>query len=81
MDELALIDTPFSNDDITLHVLNGLGVEYRDIVTLIRARETSLSFEELHNLLIGHEAYIQCLEALPTPHVAAVNYSSRRNNS
>ena len=55
-DELALVDTPLTNDDLTLHILNGLGDEFHDIVGPIRARESSLSFEELHDLLIGYEA-------------------------
>lgn len=33
-DELALIDTPLTNDDLTLYVLNG-DVDYRDIVAPI----------------------------------------------
>ncbi|RVW72763.1 Retrovirus-related Pol polyprotein from transposon RE1 [Vitis vinifera] len=49
-DELALIDALLSQDDITLYVLHGLGSDFRDIVAPIRARESSLSFEELHDL-------------------------------
>ena len=41
-DEIALIDHPISDDDITLYVLNGLGPEFREIVAPIRAREKSL---------------------------------------
>lgn len=62
IDELALINTPLTNDNLTLHVLNGLGSEFHDIVAIIRARETSLTFKELHDLLIGHEAYLKHLE-------------------
>ncbi|WJZ89621.1 hypothetical protein VitviT2T_008827 [Vitis vinifera] len=43
VDELALIDAPLSQDDITLYVLHGLGSNFRDIVAPIRARESSLS--------------------------------------
>ena len=62
-DELALIDAPLSQDDITLYVLHGLGSDFRDIVAPIRARESSLSFEELHDLLLGHEAYLRRLDS------------------
>jgi hypothetical protein len=34
VDELVMIDTPLSNDDITLYVLNGLGTNYKDIMLL-----------------------------------------------
>ena len=55
-DELAIIDHPVSDDDLTLYILNELGPEFREIVTPIRARETSLKFEEIHDLLVGHES-------------------------
>ncbi|KAF5482360.1 hypothetical protein F2P56_002936 [Juglans regia] len=38
-DEIALIDHPISNDDLTLYILNGLGSDFREIVVPIRARE------------------------------------------
>ncbi|RVW31518.1 Retrovirus-related Pol polyprotein from transposon RE2 [Vitis vinifera] len=51
VDELAIIDHPVSNDDLTLYILNGLGPKFREIAAPIRARETSLKFEEIHDLL------------------------------
>jgi hypothetical protein len=38
-DELARIDHPVTDDDLTLYVLNGLGQDFREIVAPIRARE------------------------------------------
>ncbi|KAL6314355.1 hypothetical protein AAG906_021065 [Vitis piasezkii] len=61
-DELAIIDHPISDDDLTLYILNGLGPEFREIATPIRARETSLKFEKIHDLLVGHESYLRWLE-------------------
>ena len=63
LDEIAIIDQPLSDGDLTLHILHGLGADFREIVAPIRAREKSLSFKELHDLLIGHETYLRCLEA------------------
>ena len=37
-DELTVIDTPICIDDIMLYILNGTGVEFRDIATAIRTR-------------------------------------------
>ena len=62
-DEIAIIDHPISDDDLTLYVLNGLGPDFREIAAPIRAQETSLAFEELHDLLVGHESYLRRLEA------------------
>lgn len=63
-DEFALIDAPVTNDDLTLYILNGLGLEYHEIVAPIRTHATFLTFEELHNLFLGHERYLKCLEHL-----------------
>lgn len=58
----VIIDHPVSDDDLTIYILNGLGPEFRDIAAPIRARDTSLKFEELHDLLVGHENYLRWLE-------------------
>jgi hypothetical protein len=43
-DEIALIDHPISDDDLTPYVLHGLGPEFREIAASIRAQEKSLVF-------------------------------------
>ncbi|KAF5472305.1 hypothetical protein F2P56_009034 [Juglans regia] len=63
-DELALVDSPLTNDDLTLYILNGLGSEYHDITGSIHTRENPLTFEELHDLLVSHETYLHRLETL-----------------
>ncbi|XP_042944777.1 uncharacterized protein LOC122278658 [Carya illinoinensis] len=78
-DEIALIDHPISNDDVTLYVLHGLGPEFRDIAAPIRAREKSLAFEELHDLLVGHENYLRRMETSTQQLVATANFTSRRS--
>jgi hypothetical protein len=74
-DEIALIDHPISDDDITLYILNGLGADFREIAAPIRARETSLTFEELHDILVGHDSYLRRLESSTQQFVASANYS------
>ena len=61
-DELAIINHPILDDDLTLYILNGLGPEFREIAAPICARETSLKFKEIHDLLVGHESYLLRLE-------------------
>ncbi|KAF5450075.1 hypothetical protein F2P56_030454 [Juglans regia] len=77
-DEIAIIDHPISDDDLTLYVLNGLGPDFRGIAVPIRARESSLAFEELHNLLVGHEAYLRHLEAATQHLVASANFTKTK---
>lgn len=60
--EITIIDQPLLDDDLTLHILHGLGADFREIIAPIRAQENSLIFEELQDLLIGHEAYLLLLE-------------------
>ncbi|WKA01579.1 hypothetical protein VitviT2T_019853 [Vitis vinifera] len=58
-DELALIDTHLSDDDLTIFALNGLGSGFKEISAAIRARETPISFEELHDKLVEHETFLK----------------------
>ena len=76
-DEIALIDHPISADDLTLYILNGLGSDFHEIAAPIRAREKSLTFEELHDLFVSHEAYLRRLETATQHLVATANFSSR----
>jgi len=55
-DKITLIDHPISDDDLTLYILNGLIFDFRDITASIRKRGKSLSFEELYDLLEGHDS-------------------------
>ncbi|KAF5445774.1 hypothetical protein F2P56_034799 [Juglans regia] len=79
-DEHALIDAPLSQDDITLYVLHGLGSECLNIVAPIRARESSISFEKLHDLLIGREAYLRRLDSTAQSLVLVANTAQRRDS-
>ncbi|CAA0838968.1 Unknown protein [Striga hermonthica] len=58
-DELALINAPLDDVDLVIHVLNGLGSDYREIAAAVRAREHPLGFEELHDLLSDFDSYLQ----------------------
>ena len=73
VDELAMIDTPLSNDDITLYVINGFGTDCKDIIAPIRTRETSLTFEELQDILTPHETYLKRIKATQSQLMAIAN--------
>ena len=80
-DEIAIIDHPILDDDLTLYVLNGLGPDFREIAAPIRARESSLAFEELHDLLVGHDAYLRCLEAVTQQLVVSANFTKTKHSA
>ncbi|GKV40995.1 hypothetical protein SLEP1_g48578 [Rubroshorea leprosula] len=74
-DELGMIDRPLSDDDLIVYILNGLGPEFREIATSLRTRDTSLSFDDLHDRLVAHEESLRRedtkLESTPlTAHLA-----------
>jgi hypothetical protein len=49
------------------------------MVALIRTRESSISFEELHDLLIGHESYLKRLDINP-PSLVVTAHSTQRKD-
>jgi len=77
--ELAITNHPISDDDLILYILNGLGPEFREITAPIRARDTSLKFKDLHDLLVGHENYLRRLETQSAANfIPTANYSHRQ---
>lgn len=82
IDELALVDSPLTNDDLTLCILNGLGYEFHDIAGTIRTQENPLVFEELHDLLVSHEMLQQTTIASANYHQKKASpFSSHRGKS
>ncbi|OMP05664.1 hypothetical protein COLO4_08663 [Corchorus olitorius] len=77
-DKIRLTGTSADDDDLVLHVLKGVGSEFREIVAAIRVRETPISFEQLNDLLTAHELYPKQQE---TPHmdvsIPTVNFNRR----
>ncbi|GKV43245.1 hypothetical protein SLEP1_g50561 [Rubroshorea leprosula] len=85
-DELGTIDRPLNDDDLTVYILNGLGPEFREIAASLRARDSSLSFDDLHDRLVAHEESLKREEACPeitpvTAHYAAVSFHSNTDSS
>ena len=57
--ELAIIDHPISNEDLTLNILNGLGPEFKEFSASLCTRDHPLSFGELYDKLLAHEEYLK----------------------
>ncbi|XP_012852928.1 PREDICTED: uncharacterized protein LOC105972513 [Erythranthe guttata] len=58
-DDLAMLNAPINNEDLILKILGGLDDEYKTLSDAIRVCETTTTFDELHEKLINHEAYLQ----------------------
>ncbi|GKU94149.1 hypothetical protein SLEP1_g7678 [Rubroshorea leprosula] len=85
-DELGTIDRPLNDDDLTVYILNGLGLEFREIAASLRARDSSLSFDDLHDRLVAHEESLKReeahLEITPvTAHYAIASFHSNTDSS
>ncbi|KAI9161493.1 hypothetical protein LWI28_017973 [Acer negundo] len=44
--ELAMLDAPENPEDLTVKILNGLGDEFKDTSSAVRARDSAISFED-----------------------------------
>ncbi|GFQ01835.1 retrovirus-related pol polyprotein from transposon tnt 1-94 [Phtheirospermum japonicum] len=67
VDELALLGSTMDLEDIVLKVLNGLDDQYRELSNAIQARETLVSFDELHEKLLNFEAQLLTRPAAVSP--------------
>ncbi|XP_021834620.1 uncharacterized protein LOC110774399, partial [Prunus avium] len=72
-DELALIDVPLSDDDLVIHILNGVGPEFKEISAAVHARDSSISFETLHDKLVEYEAALKREESTTSAPVITAN--------
>ena len=71
-DELAILGAPVDSEDFTDKILDGLGDEYKELVRAIQARDTPISFDELHEKLLSFEAHATT-ETLATSFPITVN--------
>ncbi|CAH9080698.1 unnamed protein product [Cuscuta epithymum] len=58
-EDLALAQNPISDEDLVVHILNGLGPEYSNIISAIRVRDTAFPLTQLQDLLLEKEKGIQ----------------------
>ena len=58
-DELAILGAPMDIEDLTEKILDGLDDEYKELVRVVQARDTVISFDELHEKLLSFEASLQ----------------------
>ena len=79
VDELALLGKPVDDEDLIDWVLEGLSDEYKSIVDVINARDTSISFVELHEKLLNKEASLQTAQPSSLSLPATSNPTAFRN--
>ncbi|KAI4353824.1 hypothetical protein L6164_002749 [Bauhinia variegata] len=70
--ELSIIDSPLDSTNLVIYTLNGLGVAYHEISTILLARETLIDFAKLHEKLIDFETLMHCDEPLGSDLILAM---------
>ena len=58
-DDLTLVRYPLNDDELVIHVLNGLGSEYKELWAAIRTQDASISFEDLLDKLLDQEIFLK----------------------
>ena len=59
VDELAILGAAVDDEDLLEKILEGLGEDYKELVRVVQARDTPISFDELHEKLLNFEASLQ----------------------
>ncbi|KAJ9562385.1 LOW QUALITY PROTEIN: hypothetical protein OSB04_007545 [Centaurea solstitialis] len=77
-DELALAQSPVSDEDLMVHILAQLGDDYTPISAAIKVRETPLSYSELFDKLVDFERALQERDP-PTTEVLTANFTQRQH--
>lgn len=78
VDSLTLVGEPLGKNELTFHVLNALSSKYKKISATICARDTLISFIELHDKLVDYESSLKHNSSTYdiSPHVTT-NYANR----
>ncbi|XP_042509303.1 uncharacterized protein LOC122084961 [Macadamia integrifolia] len=58
-DQLAIARCPVSDEDLCLHIMNGLGSDYAAFVTSISTRDIPITFHDLHDMLLTQELHLK----------------------
>ncbi|GJY38367.1 retrovirus-related pol polyprotein from transposon RE2 [Tanacetum coccineum] len=78
-DDLASVNCPVDEDDFVLHILHRLGNDFKEICAVVRARDTPISFDELHENLVDYEMQQKSSTKVTTPVIPTANYTQRGN--
>lgn len=81
-DELALLGKPVDIEDITDIILNGLDqTDYKPVITGVQARDTPISFSELHEKLINQELTVSRHEKSNNLYTLATAFVARSSST
>ncbi|KAL5854318.1 hypothetical protein ACOSQ4_004120 [Xanthoceras sorbifolium] len=80
LNNLELIGHSVDDGATVIHTLNGLGPAYLPLASAIRAWDTPITFEELYDKFLDHEAFLQRDEAKKGNPVVTAQFNQRTFN-
>lgn len=78
-DDLALLGAPIDEEEITDKILDSLSDDYKELVCVVQARDTSITFDELHEKLLNFEVSLQSVIPEQYPFPATANPTNKSN--
>lgn len=66
------------HEDLIENILEGLDDDYRSIIDIVEGRETTISFDELHEKLNNRELSLNCVQTLSSPLPVTTNYATSK---
>ncbi|RVW40314.1 Retrovirus-related Pol polyprotein from transposon RE1 [Vitis vinifera] len=79
VDEPNLLGVPIPNQYLITHTLNGVDPEFKEIVVVVQAWDTMITFDELHDKLVEYEAFLKREELCSTGNLAITTNNSSTN--
>lgn len=79
-DELAVLGKPLDQEDLIEKILDELDDEYQSVIDAVNGRETTISFDELHEKLINKELTLQ-QKSGPSPLPTTANPTNTKTKS
>lgn len=80
-DSLALLGDPMHPEDLTDAVLDGLSDDYKPTIEAVQARDTPISFIELHEKLITRELALSAAARPQQQFPITANHAQTRSNN
>ncbi|RVW50154.1 Retrovirus-related Pol polyprotein from transposon RE1 [Vitis vinifera] len=75
--ELALLGALLDTEDLTKTILVELGDDYKELVRVVQARDTSITFDEFHEKLLNFQASVFLTKPDPSYFPATTHPTSR----
>nr|XP_004244830.1 uncharacterized protein LOC101251403 [Solanum lycopersicum] len=80
-DELAIVGVPVTNPELIVKILSGMELEFREMYGAIRARDTTLSYEELFEKLLDYELFLHHEDAKKLSSPITVAFATPRKSN